>query len=451
MNNASFSLEEYLNASPTMFHAVINAKKELKSFGAIELNEGDSFCLEAGKSYFYTRNDSCLVAFTVGKKAPWETGLRISVSHTDSPALKIKNLELNIDKNYARIPIELYGSPIISSWIDRSLSIAGKIYTKTQNGIEAHFVNESESLASIPNLAIHLNRELNKGFEYNAQNHLQALYCALSKGTVPQKNALIKKLCASLKIESESVISHDLYFYDTQKAFTFGSENELVSSGRLDNLASCYALLKAFTLKKNEDFTSVIVMYNHEEIGSNTREGADSLFLNSVVERLVSSIFKIDAEIQNPKNAAAKAFPFLSELVMRTEAKSFIISSDSAQSFHPSYPEKFDAEFSPLLNAGLAIKKNGNMRYATNALSEAYVKALCLEAKIDFQQYMARSDSSPGSTVGTMVSALSGIKTVDVGLPLLAMHSVRETAGVKDLESLVELLNVFYSNDTIYS
>jgi aspartyl aminopeptidase len=419
---------QFLDDSPCSYLAASSAEELLIQAGFSRLMETEVWKLKAGQGYYLTRNDSSLIAFRLGKKNPDQTGFGICAAHLDSPALKLKSEAERLDKNYAKIGVEVYGGPITSTWLDRELSIAGRVMvmnSKTKK-TEARLVDLKAPIAIIPNAAIHMNREVNKGFEYNAQTHLSAILQAT--GEEKAQNALKQLLADHLKLKPEQILESDLFLYDTAKAAKTGLNGELLTCGRLDDLAMAHAILLALMESKAADQTQLAVLYDNEEIGSQTLQGANSSLLNDILQRICLSQ-KLDAEGM--------------QIALR---KSFIISGDMAHAYHPNFAEKHDPAYAPLMNHGPVIKMNANFRYATTAESCAAFSAICKRSKVPVQKIINRSDLPCGSTVGPMTSAALSIPAVDIGNPMWAMHSIRETMGVYDHEYLIMALTEFYQN-----
>jgi len=429
-------LSDFLDASPTAFHAVDNIAAALLAAGAERLDEKAEWKLEPGATYFVVRSGTALIAFRPGLKAPAEEGFALAGAHTDSPGLKLRYGKSMIDGGMERVPVEIYGGPIVSTWLDRPLSLAGRVAVKNSSGsLDLRLVNFGRPVGIIPNLAIHLNRDINKGFEYNAQDNLPVLLSAaqpsaaasapsdaasLSGGLQP--GALGKMLGAELGVDPAQILSADLFFVESARTAVFGPDNELINGYRLDDLSGCHAVLEAFLSTPPAGHGQFALFFDNEEIGSRSIQGADSSFLRDMLAR-VSAL----------QHTGTEDF-------YRAIAKSFSISIDVAQAYHPSYASKFDERFSPCLNGGPAVKLNANMRYATDAEAEGRFRLICEEAGVPCQKYLSRADMSPGSTIGPLSSAHCGIKTLDIGAPLLSMHSIRETGGTLDHGYMVAAL-----------
>lgn len=418
-------LLEFINTSKTMFHAAANVKSQLLKSGFEQLDETASWTLEPGKSYFVERNSSAIAAFTIGTADLVKTGFHIVGAHTDSPGLKIKNDTLNHKNGCTTLSTEVYGGPIISTWLDRSLSIAGKVIINNKNSISETLISFDKPIATIPNLAIHLNREVNKGFEYNEQKHLSAI---IDIPTTNSTASFFDILAEHLMISKDQIIDADLFLADAQPGHFTGLNEQLISSPKIDNLAMCHSILTALTTTTIAEQSAMGIFYDNEEVGSQTRQGAGSSFIKDLLERIVLC------------SGGAK------EDVFRTIASSFQISADGAHALHPNFADKHDPNYAPQINKGPVIKLNANYRYATTATSAGRFIQLCEKSGIPYQKMANRSDMPSGSTIGPISSTVTGIETVDVGNPMLAMHAIREVAGVTDHHMMTKVLTTFFKN-----
>jgi aspartyl aminopeptidase len=334
-----------------------------------------------------------------------------------------------------RIPVEIYGGPIVSTWLDRPLALAGRIALRTGDGISSLLYYSPKPVGIIPNLAIHLNREVNKGFEYNCQNHLPVLVEAWARedeGRTGKSGTWLQRhLASECGLEPESVLDADLFFVESHSSVVMGDADDgfgsLVNAPRLDDLAGCHAILQALLSSSPTVHGQIACFLDAEEIGSKTSQGADSSFLRDLIARICLL-----------SGCDSQGF-------YRALAKSFSISLDAAQAWHPAYGEKYDENFSALLNGGPAIKANANYKYATDSESESAIRLYCSRIGIACQKFMSRADMTPGSTIGPVSSALTGIKTVDIGHPLLSMHSIRETVGTNDHEAVTALVREHFT------
>ncbi|HOG44762.1 MAG TPA: M18 family aminopeptidase [bacterium] len=416
------ALIDFLDSSPTAFHATENIEKRLKKEGFSELDESEPWKILPGEKYFVKRNSSSILAFIAGKEKPVKTGFRIAGAHTDSPLLKIKDNGENRSASCIRVTTEIYGGPLVYTWLDRDLGIAGRVMVKSKRGLKSMLVNINRPVAIIPSLAIHMNREANKGFEFNPQNHLQAVLTADGSA----KNVLKGLIASELKEKEENIAGMDMFVYDLQKGVFTGNDSEFITCGRLDNLQMCHAILESFLSVKAPAATTVAAFYDNEEIGSKTLMGADSTFTRTILERItaLTSSGKDD--------------------IFRALSKSFLVSADGAHAHHPNFPEKHDPAYAPLMNKGPVIKFSSSFRYATTAESSSEFEQICEQAGVPCQKIANRSDVPSGSTIGPMSSAALGVKAVDVGNAMWAMHSIRETAGTLDHFYMKKALSHFY-------
>jgi aspartyl aminopeptidase len=422
MNSHIQDLLTFLDNSPTSVQASLEIARRLQESGFEELDEGSAWKLDPGGKYYVRRLDTTVIAFVIGSRPLPESGFNLASSHIDSPSLKLKPDSLHTEKGITQIGVEVYGGPIISTWTDRELGIAGRVVVKRNGELASHAVDLKDAVAIIPNVAIHLNREVNKGFEYNKQTHLQAI---LNTST-DAGNPLLSALAAALDVNPEQIAEMDLFLYDKAKATLAGLDRSLVVSGRLDNLGMTHAILSSLREVRDPGTTCVGAFYDHEEIGSQSPQGAASSLLSEVLERL-SLALGCDREQHY--------------LALR---RSFMVSGDMAHAYIPAYKEKYDPAYAPVMNQGPVIKFNSSLRYASTAESSARFASLCEKAGVKYQKFLMRSDLLCGSTVGPIVSAQFGIPTVDVGNPMWAMHSVRETCGAHDHSALIQVLKQYY-------
>lgn len=410
-------LLKFIEASPTSYHGVENIKAELSGCGFTELFEGTPWNIEKGKGYFVTRNGSSIIAFKVPKEE--FSGFMISASHCDSPAFKIKeNPELK-DKFYVRLSTEKYGGMIDSSWLDRPLSIAGRVLVKTEKGVSTKLIDFKEPSALIPNVAIHLNRKINEGIAYNAAVDLLPLY------SLAESESFKNKVAFLAGVSEEDIISTDLILYNCEKGAVW---NDFVSSPRLDDLQCVFASLSAFKNAKALNSIPVLAVFDNEEVGSRTRQGADSTFMSTVFRKLSFALG-------------------LSEVSFSDKvANSMLLSCDNAHGVHPNHPEITDGNHQCVLNGGVVIKHNANQTYCTDGISDSLLKILCDKAGVECQHYFNRADILGGSTLGNIANTQLSMICADIGLAQLAMHSSFETAGKKDTEAMVKLLKTFFSS-----
>ena len=413
MNNELF---DYIAASPTAYHACERTGDMLAKAGYTELCEADAWKLEKGKGYFVKRNGSALIAFRVPEKT--YSGFMMTASHCDSPCLKIKENPEIEDKHYVKLSTETYGGMIYSSWFDRPLAIAGRVTVKTKKGIEIKLVDTKEPVALIPNVAIHMNRTVNSGMSYNAAVDLLPL-CS----DAGAKKSLKSRVAELAGVKEEDIVTTDLFVYNCQKGYEWGG---LISAPRLDDLQCAFSALKAFIGSKEKGALPVFALFDNEEVGSQTKQGAASTFLFDILERIVLSLGKNAADMK------------------KYIASSFLVSCDNAHSCHPNHPEYSDKNHTVYMNEGIVIKYNANQKYTTDAVSAALFKLVCEDAGVPTQYYANRADMPGGSTLGNISNTQVSLNTVDIGLAQLAMHSSFETAGAKDTEYMVKALTAFY-------
>ena len=414
------SLLEFIDRSPTPFHAVQEITSTLSNKGFIEIKETDAWRLKPNGRYFLTRNDSSLIAFVVGSKPEF----KIIGAHTDSPNLRLKPQAVYAKNGYLQLGVEVYGGVLLSTWTDRDLSLAGRVVLAGKKNPSTKLVRFKQALLRIPQLAIHLNRNVNKkGLILNEQNHLPPIFSMQNKSAPDE---VLKKMVArELKCKPVNIMGLDLSLYDTQPGALAGAEREFIFSGRLDNLASCHSAMHALTESTMKDpATRVIAFYDHEEVGSESAQGAGSPFLKDVLERIILSEKR--------------------EGFLRAMANSFFISADMAHAIHPNYSDMHDNQHMPIINGGPVIKSNAGQRYATDAMSSVWFESLCKKAGIPVQKFVVRSDLGCGSTIGPITAANLGVRTVDIGNPMLSMHSIREMAGANDHELLIRAFKEFF-------
>lgn len=415
-------LIEFIHASPTPFHAVANMVKRLETAGYKRLHERANWSVHEGGHYYVVRNDSSLIAFKLGINKLADTGLHMVGAHTDSPCLQIKpQPELNKSGCW-QLGVAVYGGALLAPWFDRDLSLAGRVTFVHEEKLQSRLVNFRRPIAIIPNLAIHLNREANKGWPINQQTELPAIMCLDEQSDTFDLRALLtEQLLKEHDLQNIQLLDYELSLYDTQKGSIVGLNDDFITSARLDNLLSCFAGLEAL-LTSDNNRNCLLVCNDHEEVGSCSASGADGPFLEQVLSRLMPDSMIYNRCIQN----------------------SLLISADNAHAEHPNYPQKHDEKHAPKLNAGPVIKINNNQRYATNSITSSFFRHLCNSHQIPVQTFVTRSDMGCGSTIGPLTAGKIGVKTVDIGLPTWGMHSIRETAGTKDLTYLVNILKAFY-------
>lgn len=419
--NAAQKCLDFIGESVSCYHAVEAVERRLQEAGFQLLKERERWKLQRGNSYYVKRNDSSILAFRIPQKEM--RGFRIIASHSDSPCFKLKtNPELLTENYYLRLNTENYGGMIYSTWFDRCLSIAGRVVIRGEEEPICVNVNIDKDLCVIPSLAIHMNREINKGIEYNPQIDLLPLM-----GNEDAKGFLQKEIARQAGVGEQEILGSDLYLYVREQGRLAGPSEELIISPRLDNLECVYGSMEAVLAADPMEYGAVCAVFNNEEVGSLTRAGAASTFLKDTLMRI------------------GEAFSRSGEDYLRMIADSFMISADNAHALHPNHPEKADLTNKPVLNGGIVIKHHGGQKYTTDGYTEAVMKSICMEAGVPCQSYHNRSDIPGGSTLGNLSSAQVAVPAVDIGLPQLAMHSAVETAGSKDIDYLIRVLKVFYN------
>ena len=407
-------LIQFIEKSPTCFQAVATMKEILEQEGYSELKERDKWNLEKGGHYFVTRNDSALIAFAIPQEGL--KGFRIMASHSDSPSFKIKdNPEMAVENKYVKLNVERYGGMLCAPWFDRPLSVAGRVVVKENDTFVTKLVDVDRDLLMIPNLAIHMSRQANEGYQYSAQKDMLPLY-----GEIAAKDTFMETIAQAAGVKAEDILGQDLFLYNRQKGCIWGAQEEFLSIGRLDDLQCAFASLKGFLGGEKKEYAAVHCVLDNEEVGSSTKQGAASTFLYDVLVRMVRGL-GMDYEDY-----------------LRALADSFMISADNGHALHPNYTEKADPVNRPVLNQGIVIKYSGNQKYCTDAVSAAMFKDLCSQAEVPYQTFTNNSDIPGGSTLGNISNTKVALNSVDIGLPQLAMHSPYETVGVKDTYYLVE-------------
>lgn len=421
-HNSVQELLDFLAASPTSYHAVHTVLEELLEKGFTRLQEGAPWKLEAGGKYFVTRNLSSLIAFQI-PSADY-AGFQMTMSHADSPSFKLKEVyEQEAAGQYLQLDTERYGGPIYSTWLDRPLQIAGRVLVRDGARVSTRLVCLDGHVV-IPSLAIHMNREANSGFAMNPQIDLLPLY-----GDLSAKGALLRNLAEKAGVPEEDILGKDLYLVSDTPGYIWGPSGEYYSSGRIDNLGCAFTTLKGFE-EGASNSVSVYALFDNEEIGSSTKQGAGSTFLSDVLHRIHIGMGRSEDEFYACLNA------------------SFMVSADNAHAVHPNHPEKADALNRPALNKGVVIKQTASQSYATDGASGAVFRAICAKAGVPVQSFANRSDMPGGSTMGCVIASHVAVNTVDIGLPQLAMHSCYETAGTKDVDDMIRAITAFY-NTTI--
>lgn len=414
----SRDLLHFISKSPSPFHAARGIKTAFVYDHAVELREEDDWEIEPGHKYVVTRNGSAVIAFAVPKEPARD--FRIIAAHGDSPTFKIKEDPEIADGPYVRLNVEPYGGMIMSSWTDRPLTAAGRVIVREKGALVPKLVCPGKPLLVIPSLAIHMNREVNQGYRWNAQKDLLPLW-GPTGGL-----SFMDVIAAEAKCAKEDILGHDLCLVPLVPGTMWGAENEYISSPRLDDLQCAFAAFRGYTMGKKEKHISVFALFDNEEVGSGTRQGAGSSFLFDTILRL------------------SAALGISQDRMLAMLARSFLISADNAHAVHPNHPAESDPVNRPVLNGGIVIKFNAQQKYCTDGWSAAHFRALCEEAKVPVQVFTNRSDRPGGSTLGNIAITKIGIPAVDIGLPQLAMHSSYETAGIKDTAYLVMAAAMFF-------
>lgn len=417
MTQDDFNTEllDFLENSPTPFHATQELSHRLEAAGFIQLDESDIWTLAKGKKYYLTRNGSSLIAFVYGTDDINETGVSMVGAHTDSPCLKLKPNAIIHKKGYIQLGVEVYGGVLLNPWFDRDLSLAGRVSGLDESGELVHpLIDFKRPLAVIPSLAIHLDRDANTSHSINAQTDIPPIVMQ-SDETVSFEEILCKQ--SGLK----EILDFELVFYDTQKPAFIGFKEEFLASARLDNLLSCYVGLKSI-MEASTQKSSLLICSDHEEVGSASTSGAAGPFLQMVLQRI------------NTQH----------EDYSRMINASMMISADNAHAVHPNFASKHDENHGPILNHGPVIKVNANQRYASNSETISRFKLLCKQSDVPYQSFVTRTDMQCGSTIGPITATKIGVKTIDVGLPTFAMHSIRELAGKSDAYMLYGVLKNYF-------
>lgn len=412
-----------LERSVSPFHAVAEAAKQLAKAGFDELSLDKTWELQNGKGYYVKAYDSALIAFRIGEERKAGDMLRIEAAHTDWPCMKLKP-KPEKKGDYAQLNVEVYGGPILNTWLDRPLSVAGRVAVRSKNVFEPKLmlVDFKRPVCVIPNLAIHMNRKVNEGVELNRQVDLLPLFGGKKDG-----DWFMELLAKELSVKPEDILDYDLNLYNLDKPQVAGVEEDMLLSPRIDNITSVQACVTGLINGQRSEGINVIALFDNEEVGSKTKQGGDSMILSFVLEKMYLALGEGKEEYLN------------------AVAGGMLLSVDVAHAIHPNHPEKCDITNQIHLNEGVALKLSGTQRYATDCQAIAIVEQLCKKNKISYKKFANRSDIQGGSTLGSLASSLLPMKTVDMGVPVLAMHSACETMGMKDQESLCKLMKEFFS------
>ena len=412
-------LFDFIKKSPTAYHTVKTVKELLDNAGFTEVYESNPAAFADGQSHYVVRGGSSIIAF----KGKAEGGFVITASHSDSPCFKVKN-EL-FGASYTRLATEKYGGMIHYTWLDRPLSVAGRVVVKTANGVKSVLVDIEKAALTIPSVAIHLNRGVNDGYKFNPAVDLLPLI-----GTAEAKGGLMSAIAAKAGVSVEEIISHDLFLYNVDEGRVIGINDDFILAPRIDDLGCVYASLTAFiNAPINENTCSVFAVFDNEEIGSETKQGAASSFLDMTLRSIAGSGENYSAALYH----------------------SFMVSADNAHAVHPNHPELYDSTNSAVLGGGVVVKYNANQRYTTDAISDGIFTLIADRAGAKLQRYSNRADMVGGSTLGSISNTKVSVPTIDIGLPQLAMHSVAETAAVSDLGDMIKILTELYSSKLVRS
>ncbi len=414
---------DFIKKSPTQYHAVANFRELCLKNGFIELDERKRFSIERGKSYFVNRGSGSIIAFRV-PDCDFEC-FSIIEAHTDSPTFRLKrNAEVNSIPYYTTLNVESYGGAIISTWFDRPLSVAGRIFVDDGEELREVLVDAETDLVLIPNLAIHLNREINSGYHYHVQKDVQPLF-SIGKGS------LLDFFAKKYDLNCEEISDYDLFLYNRSQYSVWGADGEFISSPRLDDMECAYLAMKGLFDAESGSSFPLVALFDNEEVGSSSQRGALSDFLSNILSRISISL-SIDREKE-----------------LMAYASSLVLSADNGHAVHPNYPEKSDISNKTVLNGGVVIKYSANQKYTTDAVSSALFQSMCKEHQVPVQNFVNRSDIAGGSTLGNISNSHVSLNTVDIGLPQLAMHSSYETAGVLDLDYMISGMEAFYNSTVI--
>ena len=410
---------DFAEQAPTAFHAIDRLAAMLEQKGFIRLQETDPWLVDAGEQYYVVRNDSALIAFSVPPTgfAPF----RIAAAHSDSPAFRLKQHFEDASDAYVRLNVEKYGGMILSTWLDRPLSIAGRVVLRKNGALSSRLIRLDRDAVLIPSVPIHLNRKVNEGYAWDLKTDLMPLH-----GPGSARGGLLREIADAVEAEPEDILSHDLFLYNRQKPSIWGADDAFFSCARIDDLECAWGCMTAFADIHPRTVLSVCAVFDNEEVGSGTRQGALSDFLANTLTRIGLSLGASAGEI------------------MATTAGSFMVSADNAHALHPNHPELYDAQNRTYMNQGIVIKHNANQKYTTDALSSAEFELICENAGVPVQHFANRSDLPGGSTLGNLSNTQVSMSTVDIGLAQLAMHSLYETAGTKDLSLLIQAMKAYW-------
>lgn len=418
-------LLEFNRKSGSMFHSIENIKNYMEDAGYTYLNEGEEWKLEKGKAYYTTRNGSSLIAFKIGSDLT-DYHFQMTAAHSDSPTYKVKSVpELEGPDDYLRLNVESYGGVIDSTWLDKPLTLAGRVLVKNKDKVESKLLYIDKDILLIPNQPIHFNRDMNDGYKFDRQVDL----CPLFSAGELEKGAYDKMIADEMGVAEEDIIAKDLFLVNRQEGKIWGVENEFISTPKLDDLECAFSAMKAFIAAKNDKAINVYACFDNEEVGSNTKQGAMSTFLHDVLKRINNNL------------------GYEEEDYFRAISKSFLVSCDNAHALHPNHKEKYDEENRTYMNGGIVIKEAANQKYTSDAFSQAVFKTILNKADVPYQNFANKSNIMGGSTLGNLSNTQVSLHAVDMGLAQIAMHSNYETGGAKDVYYAVKGLEEFYNTN----
>lgn len=419
-------LLNFIDTSPSPWHAVHSVVQRLLAQGYSELKENMRWSLDSGDRYFVIRGGASVIAFHLGQRSMAETGFCMVGAHTDSPGLRLKTYAAQASDGVVRLGVEVYGGPILATFTDRDLSLAGRVNIRTAEGFSTRLIKFDSPLMRLPNLAIHMNREVNEqGLKLNKQTELPLIF-GLTTDAQTARTQFLGHIASTLNVNIDDILTYELNVFDTQPGTFWGAEQEFIANSQLDNLASCHAALTAMLAIETASTTNICAFFDHEEVGSESATGAGGSFAEDVIQRIAIAL-DLDMEAQHCMMA-----------------QSFFISADMAHAYHPNFPNAYEPSHRVMVNAGPVIKTNANQRYTSNADTAARFMMLCEAAGVPVQHYTHRTDLGCGSTIGPIMASRLGIASVDVGCPMWAMHSLRESAGVLDHGYMIAALQAAF-------
>ena len=428
MKNQAQDLLNFIDISPSPWHAVNSVETSLIAADYKQLHESEAWQLKAGEHYYVVRGGSSIIAFAIGQNDLTKSGMRIVGAHTDSPSLRLKPNTAHATDGLVRLGVEVYGGPILATFTDRDLSLAGRVNVRDGDSYKTHLVKFNKPMIRLPNLAIHMNREVNEqGLKLNKQTELPQIF-GLIQEAVGAEQQFLRVLADELNVTASDILTWELNVFDTQKGVFWGANDEFIADSQLDNLASCHAALTALLATKDPVSTCICALFDHEEVGSESAAGAGGSFLADIIQRMTINLGMSE------------------EARQQAIAMSFFISADMAHAYHPNFPAAYEPCHRVMVNAGPVIKTNANHRYSTGADTAARFIKLCERAGVPYQQYAHRTDLGCGSTIGPIVASNLGIASVDVGSPMWAMHSLRESAGALDHDYMIKVLQAMYAS-----